>query len=192
MVLYLHSQCLTESPVLQMKFIAKNPALRVAANRYRQTFDNIAQMKKLLYLLLVIITIENSYSQKVNMILEVNDKVLDNAEISALYIEYGEEKYYVNYYPGDLILNEVVWAKIQAETQKKFYLHFNYRTPEYKDEIKSFKIEISKQHFEMPYLILNVYDFREKKYRKWYQYLTKENYITQISCPNCGMYVRMK
>ena len=150
-------------------------------------------MKKLFYLLLAIIAIENSYSQKVNMILEVNDKVVEDGEISGLYIEYGNEKFDVNYYPGDLILNEVVWTKIQAETQKKFYLHFTYRTvKKYKDDVESFKIELSKQHFEMPYLILNVYDFRDKRYKKWYQYLTKENYITQISCPGCGIYIRMK
>ena len=132
------------------------------------------------------------YSQNVNMILEVNGKVL-NGEISNLYIKYGEEKYSVNYYPGDLILGDIVWAKIQAETQKKFSLHFDYNTFR-KDnhEIASFEVEIGKETLKQPYLIVNVYDFRDKQYKKWYQYLTKENYLVEINCPNCGLYIRRK
>ena len=124
------------------------------------------------------------------MILEVNGKVL-NGEISGLYIKYGEEKYQVNYYPGDLILSDIVWGKIQAETQQKFYLHFDYNTFK-KDnhEVVSFEIEIGKELLKQPYLIVNVYDFRDKQYKKWYQYLTKENYLVEINCPNCGLYVR--
>lgn len=69
------------------------------------------------------------------MILEVNGKVL-NGEISNLYIKYGEEQYFINYYPGDLILSDIVWSKIQAETQKKFLLHFDYSTYNKKTIIK--------------------------------------------------------
>ncbi len=124
------------------------------------------------------------------MILQVNGKVL-NGEISGLYIKYGEEKYHVNYYPGDLILSEIVWEKIQAETQKKFYLHFDYNTfQKDKHEFESFDVEIGKEILKQPYLIVNIYDFRDKQYKKWYQYLTKENYLVEINCANCGLYVR--
>ena len=149
-------------------------------------------MKKTLYLFTLLFFVKYGYSQNVNMILQVNGKIL-NGEISGLYIKYGEEKYPVNYYPGDLILSEIVWAKIQAGTQKKFHLHFDYNTFE-KDnhEVANFDIEIGKEILQLPYLIINVYDFRDQKYRKWYQYLTKENYLVEINCPNCGLYVRKK
>jgi len=35
-----------ESSVLRMKFCGKSPALRVAANRYRQPYDDIANIRE--------------------------------------------------------------------------------------------------------------------------------------------------
>lgn len=155
------------------------------AARYKQVY-----MKKTLYLLILLFSVKYSYTQNVNMILEVNGKVL-NGEISNLYIKYGEEQHFINYYPGDLILSDIVWSKIQAETQKKFFLHFDYSTYN-KDnhQIENFDIELNKELLKQPFLIVNVYDFRDEKYKKWYQYLTKENYLVEITYPNCELYIR--
>ena len=116
-----------------------------------------------------------------------------DGEITALYLVSGEDKYYVNYYPGDLIFNEVVWAKIQSDTLKKFHLRFTYNNfKKNKQETKDFDIELNTELFKQPYLIVNIYDFRDKRYRKWYQYLTKENYLVEINCPNCAHKARME
>ena len=56
------------------------------------------------------------FSQNVNLIIEVNDRVLNYGEIANLYLTTGKEKdakkYNIKYYPGDLILNEEVLSEI--------------------------------------------------------------------------------
>ena len=154
-------------------------------------------MRKLFYASILFLITHFCFSQNVNFIIQVNDRLLNNGEIANLYLTTGKEndakKYYVNYYPGDLILNEEVLSEINLDTLKKFYLHFDYYT--YKkdnQEIANFDIELNSDSFKKPYLIANIFDFREKEYKHWYQYLTKENYLVQLTYPNSGLYVRRK
>ena len=87
-------------------------------------------MRKLFYASILFLITHFCFSQNVNFIIQVNDRLLNNGEIANLYLTTGKEndakKYYVNYYPGDLILNEEVLSEINLDTLKKFYLHFDY------------------------------------------------------------------
>jgi hypothetical protein len=154
-------------------------------------------MRKLFYASILFLITHFCFSQNVNFIIQVNDRLLNNGEIANLYLttkkENDAKKYYVNYYPGDLILNEEVLSEINSDTLKKIYLHFDYYT--YKkdnQEIANFDIELNSDSFKKPYLIANIFDFREKEYKHWYQYLTEENYLVQLTYPNSGLYVRRK
>ncbi len=137
------------------------------------------------------------FSQNLNFIIQVNDRLLNNGEIANLYLSTGLEnhakKQYVNYCPGDLILNKEILSEINLGTFKKIYLHFDFYT--YKkgnQEIAYFDIELNSESFKKPYLIANIYDFRDKKYKHWYKWLTEENYLVQLTNPNSGLYVRRK
>jgi len=64
-------------------------------------------MKNTLLLLTTMFSL-SLLSQNTNIILQVNEKTLDYGEVSNLYIDILNsdipEKYYLKYYPGDLIL----------------------------------------------------------------------------------------
>lgn len=143
-----------------------------------------------------LIGINFCFSQNTNLILMVNDQLL-NGEITNLYLKFENEieskKIFVNYYPGDLIFNQEALDLINSDKTKKIYLHFDYNSFKRNDHlISNFDIELNKNMFHQPYLIINVFDFRDKKYRNWYQYLTKETYLPQITFPNSGTYIRME
>lgn len=134
------------------------------------------------------------YSQNINLILQVNGKIL-TGEISNLHINLGTEEspdvYPANYYPGDLIISQEVLDKIDEIPSGKFILHFDYNTYEKdKHQIANFDVTLHKKQLGFPYLIINVYDFRDKKYRKWYSYLTDKDYLPEIICINCGIYLK--
>jgi len=148
--------------------------------------------RKLLLLFFLCLT-KLSFSQKVNFIIQVNDRLLNYGEVTNLYIKFDSEKsekYYVNYFPGDLILDDKVLEKINS-SETKFYLHFDYYTSKKEElEIANFDIELNKNILNQPFLIANVFDFRNKEYRNWYSWLTKENYLVQLTYPESGLYIR--
>jgi len=135
------------------------------------------------------------FSQNVNLIIQVNDKITEQGQVANLYIKFSNEnqseRFYVDYYPGDLTLNENVWSKINSSSTAKFYLHFDYYTyKKGKQHIKNFDIEIDKKLLEQPYLIMSIYDFRDKQYKRWYQWHTKESYFVEFKYPHSGILIR--
>lgn len=151
---------------------------------------------KNIFLLLITIFSFSASSQNSNVILQVNEKTLNYGEVSNLYIEFTDsnnhEKHYLKYYPGDLIFDKELWNKINSDSIHKLKLHFDYYTYKKEDQqIDNFDIELHKGLLKQHYLIIDVYDFRDKKYKKWYQYYTKEDYLVQLIYPQCGYYIRM-
>ncbi|QIG88628.1 hypothetical protein G6R40_02640 [Chryseobacterium sp. POL2] len=137
----------------------------------------------------------NLIAQNFNVILQVNDQNI-NGEITNLYLSNNnqktDEKIYANYYPGDLIVSNYDKEKFE-NLDEYFTLTFTYNT--FKkgiQNLKTFNIKLQKKNLEQPYLIINVYDFRNRKYKKWFQYITKEDYLAQITFPNSGIYIRQK
>lgn len=152
-------------------------------------------MKAKLYILLLV-CVNTLFAQNINVILQVNGKTL-NGEVANLYMQIGEkpdnEKFQLSYYPGDLIVPEVVWSKIQTDTVNKFSLHFDYYTYKRgKQEVANFDVALTRNQLKQKYLIIDVYDFRDRKYKRRYQYITKKNYLVQLIYPQCGYYVPMR
>lgn len=124
------------------------------------------------------------FSQSANLILQVNGKIITSG-FSNVYLtldlDENSKKIHVDYLPGDLKLTEEAWSLIQSQPDKKFSLHVAYYTTEKgKQEIANFDLELSKYLIEQKYLIADIYDFRNKSYKRKYQYLTDKNYLVQF------------
>ncbi len=141
-----------------------------------------------------------SFSQNANLILQVNGEIIKSG-FANIYLKIDSEesskKIDVNYVPGDLKLTDEFWSIIRKEPEKKFLLHVDYYTYiKGKQEVANFDIELTKYLIEQRYLIADIYDFRDKSYRRRYQYITDKNYLVQFYYQPengvHGIYVPMK
>ena len=151
---------------------------------------------KLIFALLVLITI-NGFGQNLNMVIEVNERLVVG-EIAGAYLNFEnadgtKSRNLVGYHPGELRLQKEDWEKIKAESTKKITLTFDYYAlkGKYHNSV-NFGIEMQKHHFDKSYLILRVYDFRERKFRKRYGCLTDEKYIAELNFPQGGILIRCR
>lgn len=151
---------------------------------------------KLTFTLLLLITI-NGFGQNLNMVIEVNERLVVG-EIAGAYLNFEnvdgtKSRNLVGYHPGELRLQKEDWEKIKAESTKKITLTFDYYALKGKyHHSVNFGIEMQKHHFEKSYLILRVYDFRERKFRKRYGCLTDEKYIAELNFPQGGILIRCR
>lgn len=135
--------------------------------------------------------------QNVNMVIQVNDDLV-TFQTSGMYLTFenvkGEiESCQIGYIPGELVLDKNVWKKINSYSNKKIVLSFNYSNFDKKRTWHgNYEIEISKNILDKPYLILNIYDFQNRKYKRWYQYLTDKRFLAELRYPNSGIYVRQE
>ncbi|RNI24963.1 hypothetical protein [Rufibacter latericius] len=155
-------------------------------------------MKKAICFLFSMWLISNqatAQERRINLVILVNDK-LAFEELKNMYIttdSLEKERIYVNYVPGDLILTDSIYSLLTSDKIQHFKLHFSHFTYKgNKTESVPFYVGLSKQIFSLPYIVLNVYDFRDKKYKSWYQFHTKENFLVERIFPNSGLYIRKK
>jgi hypothetical protein len=150
----------------------------------------------LVSLILIISLMTTALSQNVNLIIQVNEKiaVTELANIHIVFDSVDNRKQFdVNYVPGELIISDYVWTKINSDSASKFFLKFDYYTYT-KDEqkIANFFVELTRFELKQPYLILNIYDFRDKKYKHWYQWITDKEFLSEFRFPNSGIYIRKR
>jgi hypothetical protein len=124
------------------------------------------------------------FSQSSNLIIQVNGKIITN-DFSNVYLKFdldgNSKQINVDYIPGNLKLTEEAWSIIRNEPEKKFFLNVDYYTYEKgKQKIAKFELELTKYLIERSYLIADIYDFRDKSYKRKYQYLTDKNYLVQF------------
>ncbi len=154
-------------------------------------------MKYKLLTLLLFGIIQLGFGQNLNMVIEVNERLANN-EISGAYLNFEnvdgtKSKNLVGYHPGELILQSEDWEKINSNSTKNIYLTFDYNTLKSNGhQIGNYEIEMKKYHFKKRYLILRVYDFRERKFKKRYNCLTDENFIAELNFPQGGILTRCK
>ena len=125
-----------------------------------------------------------SFSQNANLILQVNGEIIKSG-FANIYLKIDSEgnskKIDVDYAPGDLKLTDEFWSILKNEPEKKFFLHVDYYTyKKGKQEVTNFDIELTKYLIEQRYLIADIYDFRDKSYKRRYQYITDKNYLVQF------------
>ena len=154
-------------------------------------------MIRLLPFLITILTLgTNSYGQNGNVIIQVNDELVMSG-IGNTYVKVNddgtERSLGVDYVPGNFTVGQKVWEFIEKDSSKTFDFHFDYYTSKRKKlDIKNFKVELSAGLLKKEYLIINIYDFRNRKYRKWYGPYTDKEYLVEFRYPNGPMYPRYK
>ncbi len=154
-------------------------------------------MKIKLILLLIFATFQSGFGQNLNMIIEVNERLV-TSEISGAYLNFKstdgtKSRNLVGYHPGELVLQPEDWKKINSDLTEKITLTFDYNTFKGNGhQIGNFDIEMLKHHFDKRYLILRVYDFRERKFRKRYGCLTDEEFVAELNFPQGGILVQCR
>lgn len=100
-------------------------------------------------------------------------------------------KYSTEYAPGILNINDRAWKIISNDSLGRFNLTFQHQTfKREKSNITFYEVDLSKSLLGMRYVIINIYDFKKKKYRRWYGPYTDKNYIAEISYPGSPLLVR--
>jgi hypothetical protein len=134
--------------------------------------------------------------QDVNLIIQVNEELV-HSEISDLHIKIegdtNQSKIYVSYVPGRLMLNADAWSRLNSDTSRNFTLYFTFTTYRRgRQESVNFYVAMTRRHLNTSYLILNIYDFRSRKYRSWYQYRTKNEFLAELRFENSGIIPRQR
>lgn len=128
---------------------------------------------------------------KVNLVIQWNDKLVRQEVTNLrLYIETNQETHNldVGYNTGDLILPADATAILSRDSIKSMTLMFDLNSFKgNKHKILNVKTDFSKFLMGQPYLILNVYDFNDKKYKRKFKYLTKDNFLCEYEFPNGGL-----
>jgi hypothetical protein len=135
-----------------------------------------------------------TYGQESNVIIQVNDKlILEGFANSYVRVNYHGKlrSFPVDYTPGKLTLSEKIWQIISEDSLGKFDLHFDFYTfKRHKTKIANFKAELTIGLLKSDYLIINIYDFRNRKYRKWYGPYTDDEYLVEFRYPDGPIHVR--
>jgi len=133
--------------------------------------------------------------QNFNVIIEVNDKLITYGGFYdfRFEIKQGDSLLTVpaTYVPGNLSIPIDIWKSIDSALGKKVSLRFNYSTYSKGDQdIANFDIDLTFGLLKQPYLIINIFDFRDKKYKHWYQWHTDKSFIAQLDYPGSGILIR--
>ena len=132
--------------------------------------------------------------QDINLIIQVNEK-LQLSSFSNIYVTFdstkNSAKYEVDYVPGNLKLSENVINALKSDSSELIYLHLTYNTFSKTDhQTAQFFTRITNRQLQQPYLIWNIYDFRDSRYKKWYQRDKRQEFASELVYPNSGILVR--
>ena len=150
-------------------------------------------MFRLMTVIAIFLLSKSGFGQDINLIIQVNGKLVQGG-LSNLYatLDSSRGKHFpVDYVPGNLHLPNELWSTLKADSTKPFFLHFTYNTFQRdKQSNLIISVKVNQWHLEQPYLICNVYDFRDKQYRRWYQQNRGQEYVTELNFPNGGILIR--
>jgi len=149
---------------------------------------------KYLYIIALTICSKLTVGQDINLIIQVNER-LEQSNFSNIYVTLdtivNHRKYMVDYIPGNLKLSSDLLKILETDSSKSIMLHFTYNT--YKKDnhqTQHFFAPLTPNQMRQSYLILNIYDFRDKKYKTWYQKNKKQEFVSELSYPNSGILIR--
>lgn len=151
-------------------------------------------MLKTIYILVALTFCQWTFGQDINLIIQVNEK-LQQGSFSNMYVTFdslkGTTKYSVSYVPGNLKLPNEVINILRADSSKILYLHLTYNTFEKEDhQTAQFFTKLTERQLLQPYLIWNIYDFRNNQYRKWYQKDKTQEFTSELVYPSSGILIR--
>ncbi len=131
---------------------------------------------------------------QVNCIIQVNKELVEGqlADIKIWFSDNMDKKYQVGYVPGELSIPKEAYQRlIDQKDTIQAVLNFDYYNYDKKNQrdIVNWSIKLTGILFKQPYLILDIYDFRVRKYRKMYSFHTDQNFIYEWNFPNSGMLI---
>ena len=135
--------------------------------------------------------------KQVNFIIQVNKQLVDG-ELTNMRIAFADDRsktYLVGYVPGELSLPNEAYLRLTNEKDTAsatlYFDYYSYRKNG-KYGLVNWKVNLHPVLFKQPFLILNIYDFRERLYKKMYGYHTDEDYICEWGFPGSGLLIPMK
>ena len=143
-------------------------------------------MKKHIFFLLIILIFGSKITAQdkdSNIIISIDQEV--HPAISNMYILDGLKKYYISYEPGRFLIKELDLKELQNNKAQslKLVLSNNIDCPNSSSskmyEIEDFKLSWLDQR----YLILNIYNTDNKKYKKIYNPLPGKSYTYDYDYP---------
>ena len=151
-------------------------------------------MLKFIYITLLTIISKLTLGQDVNLIIQVNER-LEQGSFSNMYVTLdtiiNHTKYQVDYVPGNLKLPTDLLKVLERDSTKTIMLHFTYNTYKKNNhQTAHFFAPLTQDQMKQPYLILKIYDFRDKKFRAWYQRDRKQEFVSELVYPNSGILIR--
>ncbi|MDC7998420.1 hypothetical protein POW22_10345 [Gilvibacter sediminis] len=131
------------------------------------------------------------------MIIQVNGELcvsgVTNSRIAIEFLDGTKDEIAVHYVPGNLIVTVNQLEKIQADSVSR--ISFLFEKPYEKGkfiEYSFFEIEMKKYHFKKDYLILHIYDFKDRRYRRKYGCLTEDEFIYEFEFRGSGTLISCK
>lgn len=129
---------------------------------------------------------------RVNCIILVNNELATHG-FSNVYLTFGDAngvKHHVDYIPGELQIPDSTFVKLPTGERATATLHLSYNTfVNDKHMIENWSTELSAFLLKQPYLILKIYDFKNKAFRKMYGKYTDKSYLTEWRFPNSGVLI---
>jgi hypothetical protein len=127
---------------------------------------------------------------KINLVILRNEKLaIDQISAFEFTVTKGESVHRIDadYIPGELSLSKENFDRLVSDSTAGVRLLFNLNTfDKQKHYVLNVKNDFPLGLLSREYLVLNVFDFRDKKYRQRYGYLTKDNFISEFSFPGSG------
>lgn len=142
--------------------------------------------------ILFFILITGVRAQTGNVIIQINNELITSGLLRMkIIINNSPYTYSAEYVPGELSISEKAWDIIKQDSIGKFQLNFQYQTFKgQRSKFASFEVDLTKSLLQQKYLIINVYDFRKKRFERWYGPYTNKDYLVELSYPGSPVYVR--
>lgn len=146
-------------------------------------------MKYLWTILIFIVSISvKPKAQSSNITIQIDEKLVTQPLYCSMRFDSMTGPVYnVIYLPGELLLDSVVWNKINSDTTKPIWFHFS--NP-FNLKSAGYVTALTRKELKKDYLIISVFDFSNKKYKRWYQWLTDKNFIIEKGFYESGIYLK--
>lgn len=151
-------------------------------------------MLRILFYIAVFTLPKLVFGQEANLIIQLNEKLVQGG-FTNMYVTLdsakSKQRFPVDYVPGNLRLNDKVITALKMDSTQSLFLHFSYNTyKKQNQQTAHFYAKLTQMQLQQPYLILNIYDFRDRKYRNWYQRSKEQEFVSELVYPNSGILIR--
>lgn len=144
-------------------------------------------MRKLIFISLILFSlIIHSQERNINCVILINEELVYES-IAEIKLINGPSENYISYYPGDLIISDSLFLSIKSKENNRQEIHFDHYTFGRKTNILNIEVTFGSFLMDHPYIVLHIYDFRKKKYKRMYQCYTDNEYFYEWEYPNSGI-----